>query len=109
MEAHDVFGDTRRLQTAIGEIPRQPEQTGRALETRATRRAPFFVADGLQDAHRRRGLTLETLADVVGVGSRPVLEEHLSGLAGPGQGLEEVLHLVGGAAGNSDGFIIANH
>lgn len=36
---------------------------------------------------------------MVGVGSRTVLKQQLSGLAGPRQRLQQVLHLVGGAGG----------
>lgn len=72
METHNIFGYTRRLQA-------------------------FYGAYGLQHPHGRRGLALETLSDVIGVGSRPILEQHLSGLVGPGQGLKQVLHLICGA------------
>lgn len=58
---------------------------------------PFYSADSLQHSHGRRGLTLEALADVVGVGAGPVLEQNLSGLAGPGHRLEQILYLVSGA------------
>lgn len=63
------------------------------------RTLPFLGADGLQHPDGCRRLTLEALADVVGVGSCAVLKQHLSGLAGPGQRLQQVLHLVGGAGG----------
>jgi len=60
---------------------------------------PVPKAHSLQDAHGRRGLPLEALADVVGVGARAVLEQHLPRLAGTRQVLQQVLHLVGGAGG----------
>lgn len=61
------------------------------------RHSLLSAADGLQHADSGRGLSLEALTDVVGVGSGPVLEQHLSGLAGSGQVLQ-VLDLVGGPA-----------
>lgn len=72
METHDVFGYTRRLRALSG---------------------PY----SLQDPHGCCGLSLEALTDVIGVGPSPILKQHLSGLAGPGQRLQQVLHLVGGA------------
>lgn len=53
------------------------------------------AAYSLQHADSSSGLPLEPLADVVGVGSRPVLKQHLPGLAGSGQILQ-VLYLIGG-------------
>lgn len=58
---------------------------------------PFPGLDCLQHPDCCRGLTLKALSDVVGVSPGPVLEQHLSGLAGPGQRLQQVLHLIGGA------------
>lgn len=58
---------------------------------------PFPGLDRLQHPDGCRGLALKALPDVVGVSPRPVLEQHLSGLAGPGQRLQQVLHLIGGA------------
>lgn len=54
---------------------------------------------GLQHPNSSRGRTLKALADVICVGTCPVLKHHLPGLTGPGQRLHQVLHLVGGAAG----------
>lgn len=59
---------------------------------------PFSKANGLQHADSCCGLTFKTLSDMVGVGSGPILKQHLSRFAGPRQGLKQVLHLIGGAA-----------
>lgn len=53
------------------------------------------AAHSLQHADSSSSLSLEPLTDVVGVGSRPVLKQHLPGLTGSGQILQ-VLYLVGG-------------
>lgn len=58
------------------------------------------AAHSLQHADSSSSLPLEPLADVVGVGSRPVLKKHLPGLAGSGQILQ-VLDLIGGPEGQS--------
>lgn len=72
METHNVFGYTRRLRA-------------------------FSKAHSLQHSHGCCGPALETLTNVISVGPRPILKQHLSGLAGPGHGLQQVLHFVGGA------------
>lgn len=59
---------------------------------------PVSGTYGFQHPHGRRGATLKALTDVVGVGPGPILKQHLSGFAGPGQRLQKVLHLVSGAA-----------
>lgn len=58
---------------------------------------PVGGAHGFQHPHSRRGATLKALTDVVGVGPGPILKQHLSGFAGPGQRLQKVLHLISGA------------
>lgn len=57
------------------------------------------AAHRLQDSDGGSRLSLEALADVVGVSPGPVLKQHLSGLAGSGQILQ-VLDLIGGPAIN---------
>lgn len=67
---------------------------------------PFPGPDRLQHPDGCRGLTLKALPDVVGVSPGPVLEQQLSGLAGPGQRLQQVLHLIGGAeVGHKQGML----
>lgn len=58
---------------------------------------PVTGTHGFQHPHSRRGATLKALADVIGVGPGPILKQHLSGFAGPGQRLQKVLHLISGA------------
>lgn len=53
------------------------------------------TADSLQHTDSSSSLSLEALTDVVGVGSGPVLKQHLPGLAGSRQILQ-VLYLIGG-------------
>lgn len=60
-------------------------------------RLPFSGPYSLQHPHGCCGLTLKALTDVISVGPGPILKQHLSGLAGPGQRLQQVLHLIGGA------------
>lgn len=72
METHNIFGYTRRVRA----VPR---------------------SYSLQHPDSSCCLTLEALPDVVSVSPGPILKQHLSGLAGPGQRLQQVLHLVGGA------------
>lgn len=99
VETHDIFGDTgrpraeseggrRRLQTPLA--PCRAPQTRRGA-------VPVSGTYGFQHPRCRRGATLKALTDVVGVGPGPVLKQHLSGFAGPGQRLQKVLHLVSGA------------
>lgn len=57
------------------------------------------AAHSLQDSHSGSSLSLEALADVVGVSPRPVLKQHLPGLTGSGQILQ-VLDLIGGPVVN---------
>lgn len=98
VETHNVFGHTRR--------PRAESQEGKIEGTSfaeccvpktSHHVVPVPGTDGLQHPHGRRGATLEALTDVVGVGPGPILKQHLSGFAGPGQRLQKVLHLVSGA------------
>lgn len=58
---------------------------------------PLSGAYGLQHPHGCCGLTFKTLPDVISVGPSPILEQHLSGLAGPGKWLQQVLDLICGA------------
>lgn len=55
---------------------------------------PLSAAHSLEHPYGGGGLSLEALSDVVGVGSGPVLKQHLPGLAGPRQVLQ-VLDLIG--------------
>lgn len=57
---------------------------------------PLSKTDSLQHPDGSCGLSFKPLADVVGVGTGSVLKQHLSGLAGPGKVLQQVLHLIGG-------------
>lgn len=60
---------------------------------------PVYGAYGLQHPHSGGGLPIKPLPYVVGVGPCPVFKQHLSGLAGPGQRLQQVLYFIGGAEG----------
>lgn len=99
VETHHVFGYARRPRAekpgrtdsesiffAVWDVPQMWH-----------RAVPVSTTYGFQHPHGRRGAPLEALTDVVGVGPGPVLEQQLSGFAGPGQRLQEVLHLVRGA------------
>lgn len=55
------------------------------------------AANSLQHTDSSSSLSLEALADVIGVGSGPVFKQHLPGLTGSGQVLQ-VLYLIGGPA-----------
>lgn len=58
---------------------------------------PVAGVHGFQHPHGCRGATLKALTNVIGVGPGPILKQHLSGFAGPGQRLQKVLHLISGA------------
>ena len=55
--------------------------------------SPFSKVHGLQHAHSGSALPVEALTHVVGVGLGPVLEQNLSGFAGPRQ-VVQVFNLI---------------
>lgn len=59
--------------------------------------SPLSKLHGFQDAHGGRALPVKTLAHVISVRSRTVLEQNLAGLARPRQ-VVQVLDLVHGPA-----------
>lgn len=100
VETHNVFGYTRRprAESEQGQIQKGLFSLNANVSPQASHGAvPVAGTHSFQHPHCRRGATLKALTDVIGVGPGPILKQHLSGLAGPGQRLEKVLHLISGA------------
>lgn len=89
VETHNVFGDPSWSITSVRQYAKSPVYWSElVLYVKVSEDVTGYLllsaAHSLQHTYSSSSLSLEPLTDVVGVGSRPVLKQHLPGLTGSG-------------------------